>query len=133
MRSARIVALAFLLSGVSAAYAVELVTLSAQGVPVENGKILDMEFREVVRTEDASIVEVTRASGGSVSSSMFVFRGECAVARARGKQYFRSERVPDRPWAYRLTFPSGIGEVDDKTGLSKDGVFSLEQCARVGF
>lgn len=73
--------------------------------PVENGKILDMEFQEVAREAYSSTVRVTRRSGGSVSSSMFILRGMCGLARSRGKQYFVTEQLGRESNQYKVTFP----------------------------
>jgi hypothetical protein len=81
-----------------------LVHLETHGAKVENGKTLDMRFDEIERTDDASIVEVTFGSGGSVSSSMFVMRGVCAVAAARHAGYVASHPLDTHGIRYRLTF-----------------------------
>jgi len=77
--------------------------LAVKDAPVENGKVLDIEFKEVERTPDASTVRIIRRSGGSVSSSMFVVRGLCGLARARGQQYVTGERIDKEHM--RVTFP----------------------------
>jgi len=69
------VAIALLLLA-SSAEASELVSLDANEGPVENGKTLKMEFREVERKGDESKVRVFFHSGGSVSSSMFIASAE---------------------------------------------------------
>lgn len=71
----------------------ELFHLVVKDVPVENGKVLDMEFHEIERNAEASTVQITRRSGGSVSSSMFILRGMCGLARARGAQNFTPVRI----------------------------------------
>lgn len=48
----------------TALYSAELVHLAVKSQPAENGKVLNMEFRETERTADASIVNVTFISGG---------------------------------------------------------------------
>src|SRR4051812_42878942 len=53
--------------------------LEVEDAPAENGKRLNMSLREVQRAIDHSLVEVSFVSGGSVSSSMFVFRGMCGL------------------------------------------------------
>ncbi|MDN4054893.1 hypothetical protein QPK32_17575 [Massilia sp. YIM B02763] len=84
-----------------------LYDLSVKDVPVENGKLLDMDFREIERRTDSSIVQIIRRSGGSVSSSMFVLRGMCGLARSRHAQYFIPRRIPDEKIErYLVTFPS---------------------------
>lgn len=82
-----------------------LFRLSVADAPVENGKVLDMEFEEVQRDEATSTVQVTRRSGGSVSSSMFVLRGMCGLARARGKQIFAIRPVDGDRMRFTATFP----------------------------
>jgi len=92
--------------------------LAVKDVPVENGKVLDIEFNEVERTPDASTVQIIRRSGGSVSSSMFVVRGLCGLARARGQQYVTGERI-DREHM-RVSFPD--------TPPERDKGFTMAQC-----
>lgn len=95
-----------------------LLHLAVKDVPVENGKVLDIEFTEVERTPDASTVRIVRRSGGSVSSSMFVVRGLCALARARGQQYVAAERVGKE--TMRVTFPA--------TPPEPEKGFTMAQC-----
>ena len=113
------------------AYASQLVHLVVKGQPVENGKILNMEFREIERTADASIVNVTFISGGSVSSSLFILKGECAVARARGESYFMVARSAEHRNIYRMTFPLTAAR-DVQTRL-KSGVWAISDCKGMGF
>jgi hypothetical protein len=80
--------------------------LSVKDVPVENGKVLDMAFHEIERTTDSSTVQIARRSGGSVSSSMFILRGMCGLARARGARYFIPTRIAgEETERYTVTFP----------------------------
>ncbi|UUZ53592.1 hypothetical protein LP419_33465 [Massilia sp. H-1] len=94
-------------------------------VPVENGKVLNMAFQEVSRTETSSSVQITRRSGGSVSSSMFILRGMCGVARARGKQFFVTERVAGESDRLTVNFPASAPE--------SGKVFTLAQCEMMGY
>lgn len=94
--------------------------LSVADAPVENGKVLDMEFEEVQRDEATSTVQVTRRSGGSVSSSMFVLRGMCGLARARGKQNFAIRPVDGDKTRFMVTFP------DAPPAVGK--FFTMAQC-----
>ncbi len=94
----RVMIVLLLTCGPSLVHAGDLVSLSVKGQRVENGKMLEMEFHEVERTPDASIVQVKFVSGGSVSSSLFVVRGQCAVGRARGVRCFQSEELSTRPY-----------------------------------
>lgn len=80
--------------------------LSAKDVPVENGKVLDMAFQEIERKTDSSTVRIARRSGGSVSSSMFILRGMCGLARSRSAQYFIPTRIAgEESERYAVTFP----------------------------
>jgi hypothetical protein len=102
-----------------------LVHLEVADVPAENGKMLNMVFDESARDPESSTVQVLRRSGGSVSSSMFILRGACAVARARGKQQFVSEQLAGDPGRFRLTFP----DVAPARGKG----FTLAQCEMLRF
>jgi len=93
--------------------------------PVENGKVLDMEFHEIERDADGSTVQIIRRSGGSVSSSMFIVRGLCGVVRSRGKQYVVSEPVAGEGVRYRLTFPD--------TPPEQGKGWTIAQCDLLGF
>ncbi|UUZ47995.1 hypothetical protein LP420_33980 [Massilia sp. B-10] len=95
-------------------------------VPVENGKVLNMAFQEVSRTETSSSVQITRRSGGSVSSSMFILRGMCGVARARGKQFFVTERVAGESDRLTVNFPASarIRQSVHAGAMRDDGILS---------
>lgn len=99
--------------------------LEVKDAPAENGKFLNMEFSETARADASSTVLVTRKSGGSVSSSMFVLRGMCGLARARDKQNFLPQAVPGQPGGYIVTFPD--------TAPPKDKGFSMAQCDSIGY
>jgi len=93
--------------------------LAVKNVPVENGNMLDIEFKEVERTPESSTVQIVRRAGGSVSSSLFVARGICGLARARGQQYVTGERIDKEHM--RVTFPA--------TPPEPDKGFTMAQCA----
>ncbi|MBC7456148.1 MAG: hypothetical protein H7335_21095 [Massilia sp.] len=119
----RIIALAFLIlltPLVTHAANPQLFHLAIADIPVENGKMLNMAFDEVAREADASTVQITRRSGGSVSSSMFVLRGMCGLARSRGKHYFVTEQVTGESNRYTVTFP----ETPPEPGTG----FTIAQC-----
>lgn len=122
----------FLAACLSTAFAAEaLIHLAVEGQAVENGTLLAMEFTEVERRPDASIVQVTFRSGGSVSSSMFVLRGICSVARARGELYFQQTRLPAPEGRYIVRFPR---EAPAASAAAPAGsVFSVAQCALLGY
>lgn len=98
----------------------QLFHLSVKDVPVENGKVLNMEFDEIDRDADSSTVQITRRTGGSVSSSMFVLRGMCGLARSRSEQNFVTEPVVGATVRYKVTFP----KVPPELGKG----FTIAQC-----
>jgi len=141
------VAIALLLFA-SSAGASELVSLDANEGPVENGKALKMEFREVERKGDESAIRVVFHSGGSVSSSMFVMKGSCAIAKSRGAKFFRNVAESEGSggeWNYAVAFaqtpnapalkipspPKPASEDEDEA--SANGVFSFSECQMLGF
>lgn len=99
--------------------------LAVKDVPVENGKVLDMEFQETARGPASSTILVTRRSGGAVSSSMFILRGMCGVMRARGQQNFIAERSAGEGERYTVTF------LEAPLGESKG--FTMAQCELMRF
>ena len=120
----RLLACAFLLAitpGAAADTDPALYKMSVKDVPVEKRKALDMNFDELSRTADSSVVQITRRSGGSVSSSMFVMRGMCALARLRDAQYFVAERMAGDAGRYTVTFVQTPPDAGKKA-------FSLAQC-----
>jgi hypothetical protein len=111
----------------------ELYQLGVKDIPVENGKTLEMTFRELERQGDSSTVEIDFVSGGSVSSSMFALRGMCGVSRARGEQYFRATQVSRKLPIFRMTFPKTVTEADLRPAHGADKVFTRDECALLGF
>ncbi len=111
----------------------ELFQLSVKDVPVENGKTLEMKFEEIERNTEFSTVEITFVSGGSVSSSMFVVRGMCGVAKARGAQYFRANKLSKHPWRYRMTFPASASPIELNPPRGADKVFSQAECSMLKY
>lgn len=111
---------------------VPLVSISVADAPAENGKKLNATLREVVREREFSIVEVDVASGGSVSTSIFILRGACLVLRARGERFFASKPEHGRAMrAFRLTFPTEATP-EQLSGRTKS-VFSAQECDLLGF
>jgi hypothetical protein len=98
----------------------QLYHLAVADAPVENGKLLDMEFVEVAREAGASTVQITRRSGGSVSSAMFILRGMCGLAHSRGKRNFVPQQLAGEPDRYTVTFP----ETPPEAGKG----FTITQC-----
>jgi hypothetical protein len=143
MQSAAIIGAAALLAGCatvpppaqSPPQAANLVRLSAKDAPAENGKALNMEFRELSRTSSNSIVEVALASGGSTSSAMFTLRGMCAVTRARGEKFFSTERIATNPTRYKVSFPKTQPAAPPAPGSPGDAnrVVSVAECGMFRF
>jgi hypothetical protein len=108
-----------------------LVRLSVKDEIVENGKKLEIDFREVERTAAGSIAEVTTVSGGSVTSSLFTMRGMCAVTRARGEKFFSTTRIASSPNRYSIVFPQSQSAVPGKAS-SQNRIISLDECQLMG-
>ena len=89
------------------------------------------EFVEVDRTAVHSLVEVRRVPPGSVAGPMFILRGACAVARARGAAYVASTPVAGPVRAYRLTFPKTASDAQLR-GPAKS-VVSIADCDLLRF
>ena len=89
------------------------------------------ELVEVERQAEYSIIQVRSTPPGSVASSMYVLRGACAVARARGKRLFSSASEPATVRSYRLTFPNSA--TDAELRGSTKSVFSLSECESLRF
>ena len=89
------------------------------------------EFVEVERTAGHSLVEVRRVPPGSVAGPMFILRGACAVARARGAAYVASTPVAGPVPAYRLTFPKTASDAQLR-GPAKS-VVSIADCDLLRF
>jgi len=103
----------------------KLFHLAVADVPAERGKVLNMEFQEVSRETVSSTVQITFRSGGSVSSSMFILRGMCGLARARGKENFLTEQVAGDSSRFTVTFPGT--PPDDEKG------FTMKQCKQMQY
>jgi hypothetical protein len=66
-----------------------------------------MTFEELTRDEKTSTVKVTRSSGTSVPSAMFVLRGCYDIALARNAPYFinlKEWEAEDGSWMYLVGF-----------------------------
>lgn len=104
-----------------------LFELSVVDAPAENGKRLTMSLREIERQPDYSLVEVEFKSGGSVSSSMFVLRGMCGLAKARDEKFLQAKAISRSPMRYQVTFPK-TPEDQELKGPEKS-VFTSDECA----
>jgi hypothetical protein len=112
----------------------DLVRLSARDVPADHGKTLDMTFVETRRGADASLVEISSASGTlSVPSAMFILKGLCSIAESRGKQYFRAVQLARKPLRLGVTFPEEAGQQDMRVTSVTDRTFSLAECSLLNF
>lgn len=132
MQAQLIFAAALLVTGSPAPAGPGLYTLSTPGIEVENGKLLDMRYKELVREHDWSIVEVTFKSGGSVSSSMFVLGASCGLLCARGDKFFRIVILSRQPARFGLDFPCHPDPLELAPVKRADKVFSQHECALLG-
>ena len=132
MNRLAIIASVFFCAGSCAAAQEALYQLSTAGTRVENGKHLDMHYQEITREAGSSVVEVTRNSGGSVSSSIFTLRASCGLMRARGEKFFRVVPLSKTPIRFRLEFPQEATPAQLRPPTPSDKVFTLEECAMIG-
>jgi hypothetical protein len=131
-------ALFIYLTPTRAATATDLVYMEAQSEPAENGKILKMIFRETERNSEQSIAQVTFESGGSVSSSLFIIKGFCKIAKSRKSKYFRKLSESENSnglWIYTVGFaktrtsPSlKIPMPQDRNPDEEEEIFSTRDC-----
>jgi hypothetical protein len=91
----------------------------------------DGELVELERTATFSVIEVRKTPPGSVPSSMYILRGACAVLRARGAEYFKSEPIASVFPTYRLSFQMSATP-SELTGPTKS-LFSKSNCAALRF
>lgn len=118
-----------------------LIHMKADEAASGKGKPLRMELREIERNAHRSVVDVRFQSGGSVSSSLFVMKGLCAIAADRGAAYFRKvSEVPQThgtryviAYSDRAAGPE-LGPVAGKGSNANAEVLSVEQfCKVLGF
>lgn len=110
-------------------FCAELVHIQTNEHPVENRKKLKMDLREVDRQSDVSTIHVTFESGGSVSSSMLILKGLCAIAESRKTKFFRqiSESTDGySSWVYKVAFSNDRNAL--KRGNTGEDISSLEDC-----
>ena len=73
----------------------------------DEGKPLNMKFKEISREEKYSIVEVKYISGASVPSTMFIVKGMYEIAKLRGSNYFinlKEWKNENGDWMYKVGF-----------------------------
>ena len=128
-----LIACFLLFARVAVAAEPQLFHLSVAGERVENGKTLTMSYQELSRDAGSSVVEVSFVSGGSVSASMFTLRGSCALARARGEQFFRVMTVSREPIRFELRFLPEASEAQRHPANKTEKVFSRGECSLLGF
>jgi hypothetical protein len=84
-----------------------MVRLEVKGKDANGKTVVMMSFEEMQRDEATSTVRTTYSSGGSVGSSLFIVRGACEIAKARGATYFAKLREwngEDGTWMYLFAF-----------------------------
>jgi hypothetical protein len=92
-----------------------------------------MVLQEVARSDDASTMEATQATGSVAAKSMFLLRGSCAVMKERGKQAFRIERLSKQPVRFILHFvppEAGHGDVAVQA-MDENSTISSAFCDRI--
>ena len=128
-----LIACILLLARVAFAAEPQLFQLSVSGERVGNGKTLTMSYQELSRDVGSSVVEVIFVSGGSVSASMFTLRGSCALALARGEQFFRVVTLSRKPIRFELHFLAEASETQRNPVNKAEKVFSRDECNLLGF
>jgi hypothetical protein len=129
-----VLVLCTLLLGAASVYAAgdSLVHFRPMPSAERHGKPVDLEFKELERLPDASIVEVVpHWRGAPLDDALFLMHGVCKVAHARKATFFEPVRLktpPDGPTPvserYRITFPKAV---------SSPATGSIEQCELLGF
>jgi hypothetical protein len=110
-----------------------LFRLEVAGVAVENGKTLEMSFCETRREPAHSSVEVRFVSGGSVSSSLFILRGLCGLARERGEHHFQALREVASPWRFKVLFRREAGDEQITDAHAAEKVWAFDECAMLRY
>lgn len=92
-----------------------------------------MVLQEVERSDDASTMEASQATGSVAAKSMFLLRGSCALMKERGKQAFRIERLSRQPVRFIVRFvppESGAGDAAMQA-MDENSVISTAFCDRI--
>ena len=106
-----------------------LYVLSVKPGPAGSGKTIDMNFREIKRELESSLVEVNIASGEDQAVWVLMLQGMCGLMHARQHTSAVSEQVSVQPLRFRLTFPTDP-KIDDRPGLPRL-VLTERECAVV--
>ena len=136
-----LVALAFLVSFIAgpahpqaageprAAASEELYVLSIKDKPAQNGKTLDMVFREIKREPESSLVEI-EISGEDKSAWVPMLQGMCGLMQARLHKSAVSEQISVQPLRFLLTFPDNP-KIDDRHPGPPRLVLTEKECSVV--
>ena len=86
-----------------------MVRLEMKGTGADGKNVVLMSFEELQRDASTSTVRIKSVDGGggSVGSPMFIVRGACEIAKARGATYFAKLKEwdgEDGTWMYLLGF-----------------------------
>lgn len=94
-----------------------------------NGKPTVMNFQEIKREAESSLVEVKLSSGDGQAAWQPMLQGMCGLMHARQHINAVSEQVSVQPLRFRLTFPSNP-KIDDRPGLPRL-VLTEKECAAI--
>jgi hypothetical protein len=109
----------------------KLVRLSIDEPASARAKPLKIDFTEIQREADSSIIEINLISGSSVASSMFILKGMCTVMKSRSERFFQSKQIEKNPIRYRITFPKRA--LNTAPGDEAEKIFSVQECQMFGF
>jgi hypothetical protein len=107
----------------------DLYVLSIKDKPAENGKTLDMVFREIKREPESSLVEI-ETSGNDRSAWVPMLQGMCGLMHARLHQSAVSEQISVQPLRFMLTFPDNP-QIDDRRAGPPRLVLTEKECSAI--
>ena len=108
----------------------ELYVLSVKDRPVENGKTLNMVFREIKREPESSLVEI-EISGEDRSAWAPMLQGMCGLMQSRLHKSAISEQISVQPLRFLLTFPDNP-KIDDRRPGPPRLVLTEKECSAIG-
>ncbi len=107
----------------------DLYVLSRKVLPSGSGKAVEMNFREIEREPESSLVEISIDSGADPAAWVPMLQGMCGLMHARQHTSAVSEQVSVQPLRFRITFPNSP-KIDDQPGLPRL-VLSEKECAAI--
>jgi hypothetical protein len=86
----------------------------ARNKTLDNGTRYSMELREISSDERSSLVELSVDHGSREAMQIVLFRGICALMRARGRDYGELIRSESTDTRMRIVFPSVVTAADER-------------------